>query len=66
MNLYRISNCLSLYQLNELYKLYELNELHLSPPISISLYRVSMNSINSISSMNSVRLFANADVGVLA
>jgi hypothetical protein len=24
------------------------------------------NSINSISSMNSVRLFANADVGVLA
>jgi hypothetical protein len=26
MNLYRISNCLSLYQLNELYRLYKLYE----------------------------------------
>ena len=28
MNLYRISNCLSLYQLNELYRLYKLYELN--------------------------------------
>jgi len=34
MNLYRISNCLSLYQLNELYRLYKLYEPYADATIS--------------------------------
>jgi hypothetical protein len=34
MNLYRISNCLSLYQLNELYRLHKLYEPYADATIS--------------------------------